>query len=189
VTEAFADLLLVAATVVGWFVLEVRQARRRRPDAVREDGRSLLVLRVTTVAGFVLAVVVARLVPDAAVPPRLAYAASLVLLWCGIALRWWSFRALGEYFTFAVETSDDQPVVSTGPYRWVRHPAYLGMLLALAGIGTLLANAVALLVLLTAVMVGVVYRIDIEERALVARLGDRYVDYAEARRRLVPGLW
>lgn len=188
-TEERAALLLFVATVVGWFVLEVRQATRRRPDAVREDGRSLLVLRLTTIAGFALAVVAATLVPSADVPARSAYSASLVLLWCGIALRWWSFRTLGEFFTFAVQTSDDQPVVSTGPYRWVRHPAYLGMLLALAGIGATLANVVALVVLLVTVMVGVVHRIDVEERALVARLGDRYRAYADGRRRLVPGVW
>ena len=188
-TEVSAALLLFVATVVGWFALEVRQATRRRPDAVREDGRSLLVLRLTTVAGFALAVAAARLVPGADVPARIAYVAALVLLWCGIALRWWSFRTLGEYFTFAVHTSDDQTVVATGPYRWVRHPAYLGMLLALAGIGATLANVVALLVLIAVVLVGVVHRIDVEESALVARLGDRYRAYAGSRRRLVPGVW
>jgi isoprenylcysteine carboxyl methyltransferase (ICMT) family protein YpbQ len=41
-----------------------------------------------------------------------------------VALRGWSFAALGQYFTFTVMVSSDQPVVTAGPYRVLRHPSY-----------------------------------------------------------------
>ena len=186
---ARAAALAYGLTFVGWFLLEVRQSTRRRQGARRDDRGSLLVLRVTTVGGFVLAFAAAALLPGADVPRRVAYAVSLVLLWCGIALRWWSFRTLGAYFTFSVQTSDDQAVVDTGPYRWVRHPAYLGMLLAIAGIGAMTGSPLGVLVLVGTVLVGVVYRVRVEEQALLDVIGDPYRRYAAGRARLVPGVW
>lgn len=188
-TAERAAALLYALTFMGWFLLEVRQATRRRPDASHGDRGSLWVLRATTIGGFLLAFGVAALLPGLDVPRTVAYVASLVLLWCGIALRWWSFRTLGEYFTFTVQTSHDQVVVDTGPYRWVRHPAYLGMLLAILGIGAVSGNPLTVVLLLAAVLVGVVYRIGVEEQALLASLGEPYRRYCEGRARLVPGVW
>ena len=42
----------------------------------------------------------------------------MVILVAGLVLRGWSFKALGEYFTHTVMVSSDQPVISTGPYRY-----------------------------------------------------------------------
>jgi protein-S-isoprenylcysteine O-methyltransferase Ste14 len=47
---------------------------------------------------------------------------------------------LGHYFTFTVMTSANQPVITTGPYRVLRHPSYAGILLVLAGIGLSYGN-------------------------------------------------
>ena len=105
---------LFAVTVVAWFLLELRRALHRRTDAATEGDRSsLALLRVTTPLGFLLAVLVALVVPAAAVPAWLADGIALLLLWCGIAIRWWSIRALGDYFTYTVQTSSDQRVVDT----------------------------------------------------------------------------
>src|SRR6202030_2597545 len=91
----------------------------------------------------------------------------LVLFCGGIAFRLWSFHTLGRYFTFTVQTSSDQPVITEGPYRIVRHPGYLGLVLAITGIGFQFGNwasAIALAVVATA---GLMYRINVEERALL----------------------
>ena len=55
-------------------------------------------------------------------------ARQLTLL-AGLVLRGWSFKTLGDYFTFTVIVSTDQPVVTAGPYRLLRHPSYSGILL------------------------------------------------------------
>jgi protein-S-isoprenylcysteine O-methyltransferase Ste14 len=113
----------------------------------------------------------------------------LVLLWCGLGLRLWSFQTLGRYFTFTVQTSPDQPVISAGPYRVIRHPGYAGMLLAVIGLGFTIDNWVSLVVLTGAVASGLIYRIVVEERALSRDLGGRYQAYARSRRRLIPFVW
>jgi protein-S-isoprenylcysteine O-methyltransferase Ste14 len=189
VDAAWIGPVLLLVTAVTWFVVELRGLRTRRDDATDADRRSLTVLRATTGAAFVLAVLVALGVPGASYGRTTSYLLALGLIWTGMAIRWRSKVALGRYFTYRVRTSTDQPVVSSGPYRWVRHPAYLGMCLALLGFACLLGNWLALLVFLTLVLVGVVYRIRVEEAALLDALGDEYADYCRGRARLVPGVW
>ena len=85
--------------------------------------------------------------------------------------------------------SPAQPVISTGPYAVVRHPGYAGGLLVAAGVGLMSANwaGLAAMVLLPTGLV--VWRIRMEERALLATLHDRYRGYAARHKRLVPLVW
>jgi protein-S-isoprenylcysteine O-methyltransferase Ste14 len=77
-------------------------------------------------------------------PGAAAFAVGLVIMVGGVLLRGWSFKTLGEYFTFNVMVSSDQPVVTSGPYRLLRHPSYTGLLMFSAGIGVASANWVGL---------------------------------------------
>ena len=181
---------LVFGTVVIWLVLEVRQSTNRRPEGITAPHGGTPVLRLAAIAGAGGAIAAERLVPGAAIPHAdVAAWGGLVLLWCGIALRFWSFRTLGRYFTFTVQTSRDQPVITAGPYRVIRHPSYAGVLLAVMGLGFIIANWCSLVVLTVAVACGLVYRIRVEERALVEGLGDDYRTYAATHKRLVPFIW
>lgn len=182
--------LPVSLTAVIWLILELRQSLMRRPEAVKADRGSLLVLRASYIGGALAAVAAERTVTAAAIKPESTAAwLCLIFLWCGIATRFWSFRTLGRYFTFTVQTSTDQPVVTEGPYRFVRHPGYTGILLAVIGLGFLFGNWVSVASILVAVTAGLVYRIRVEERALLQTLGARYRDFAATRKRLVPFVW
>jgi protein-S-isoprenylcysteine O-methyltransferase Ste14 len=86
-------------------------------------------------------------------------------------------------------TSSDQPVITNGPYRFVRHPSYTGTLLIVVGIGALWGNWLGLGALTVLSAVGVAYRISVEEKALLGELGDRYRTYAEHHKRLLPFVW
>ena len=96
---------------------------------------------------------------------------------------------LGSYFTTVVRTSGDQTVIDRGPYRVLRHPAYTGLLLVIAGCGLMLGNWVSLAGSLLLVLAGLVYRMRVEECALVDALGDAYREFARRRARLVPFVW
>jgi protein-S-isoprenylcysteine O-methyltransferase Ste14 len=183
--------LILACSIAVWFFLELRQAFKDRHQARRADRGSLIVIRVSAAAGFVAAIGVAKAAPAAAMHPAdVAAWVGLCLLWCGVALRAWCFRALGRYFTITVQTSTDQPIITAGPYRVLRHPAYAGLLLALIGVAILTTpNWLSLVVLIPVVLVGLVYRIQVEERALLHDLGDTYRSFAATHKRLVPGIW
>jgi protein-S-isoprenylcysteine O-methyltransferase Ste14 len=182
--------ILVLLTGVVWVGMELRQSVNYRPEATSVDRASTRNLVLMVAAGVLVASFALRNVPSAAIGPVTAARwVALVLLWAGIALRQWSFRTLGRYFTFTIETSGDQPVIATGPYRVLRHPSYTGLLLVLVGIGLLLGNWLSLLAVAVAATAALVYRIGVEERALEAALGDRYREYAATRKRLIPYVW
>jgi protein-S-isoprenylcysteine O-methyltransferase Ste14 len=117
------------------------------------------------------------------------YALGAVLVAAGVAVRAWTVVTLGRWFTTVVRVAADQQVVSTGPYRWVRHPSYLGLLLALAGLGLMLTDWLSLLVAVLLPLATLVWRIRLEEHALREGLGPAYADYAAGRSRILPGLW
>ena len=63
------------------------------------------------------------------------YGAGLVLFAAGLSLRWYSVVYLGRLFTYDVAIAADHRVVDSGPYRYIRHPAYSGSLLTFVGLG------------------------------------------------------
>jgi protein-S-isoprenylcysteine O-methyltransferase Ste14 len=117
------------------------------------------------------------------------FVVGLVLMAAGIVVRQWAIVTLGRFFTVDVRVHAGQRVVERGPYRWVRHPSYTGLLLFFVGVGLSLDNWASLVVLALLPAAGLLVRIRAEERALVAALGDEYRRYAARRRRLFPGIW
>ncbi len=181
--------LLIAVGLV-WIAAEIRQGLAHRPEAKVADAGSRPVIRLSSVAGIVIAYAVVRHTSVGRIHSMATVSwVALVVLSCGVALRLWSFRTLGRYFTFTVQTSTDQPVIALGPYRVIRHPSYAGVLLAIFAVGLLFGNWLALMALVVPVFGGVVYRIQIEERALRRELGERYETFAQSRKRLVPFVW
>lgn len=80
-------------------------------------------------------------------------------------------------------------MITDGPYRVIRHPSYAGLLLAMMGVGVLIGNWWSLVSLTIAVACGLVFRIRVEERALLRDLGDQYRTYGATHKRLIPFVW
>jgi protein-S-isoprenylcysteine O-methyltransferase len=76
--------------------------------------------------------------------------------------------------------------VRRGPYRFVRHPAYAGNLLAALGLGLALANWLSIAALVVLPLLGHLPRIRVEEAALEGALGEQYRAYEAETARLVP---
>ncbi len=193
-TNAVAAALFVAACLI-WLVPEAismprQMAKARRAASRVQDRGSLLVLLGLQWAGLVLNFALAGLFPAGALGgPRAAlFGLALAAMLLGVALRGWSIRTLGQYFTRDVAVSADQPVVTRGPYRWVRHPAYSGVLLTMLGVGLAAANWASLAALLACVFIGYSYRVRVEEAALLRALGQPYRDYMRRTRRFIPGV-
>jgi protein-S-isoprenylcysteine O-methyltransferase Ste14 len=80
-------------------------------------------------------------------------------------------------------------LVTTGPYRAVRHPGYAGILLSLLGLALTLGNWLSVLLIVVGFCVAHVPRIRAEEAVLAAQLGETYLTFARTRKRLIPGVW
>lgn len=66
--------------------------------------------------------------------------AAVGLFAAGLLLRWWAIVTLGRFFTVDVTIEKDHQLVERGPFRWVRHPSYTGVLLAFVGVGVNVAE-------------------------------------------------
>jgi protein-S-isoprenylcysteine O-methyltransferase Ste14 len=113
----------------------------------------------------------------------------LAIIWLGLAIRVWAVVVLGRSFRTTVEVDAAQPVVSHGPYRWVRHPSYTGLLLIAAGFGLAFSTWPGLLLCLVLPAVAMLRRIRVEESELTRVLGDPYRNYRDHTKRLIPGVW
>jgi protein-S-isoprenylcysteine O-methyltransferase Ste14 len=113
----------------------------------------------------------------------------IAILLAGMALRFWSVFTLGNSFRTTVETDQDQKVVRSGPYRLVRHPSYSGLLLVCCGYGIALQNWLSLLAAVILPLAALLYRIRIEEAALISSLGPEYSEYQRRTKKLIPWVW
>lgn len=172
-------------------------ARARTLRTGAADRRSTVALSAgatVPVLGFVLAMKAssasfAALTPrwfrDAVVPglPMAAWLGVAVGA-SGLGLRLWAVLTLRERYTRTLVVQPGQSIERGGPYGWVRHPGYLGSLLALNGVALASGNWVTLLASLAATLAAYRYRIQVEDEMLVATFGESYAQY----RREVPAL-
>jgi methyltransferase len=112
--------------------------------------------------------------------------AGVILFACGFAIRRWVLRALGDLWAIDIDLKPGHHLVTTGPYRFCRHPNYLAMLLEMAGF-CLIGNAFYTLAVCSPLYALVLAaRIRLEETALVTALGDRYREYRRTTFALLP---
>jgi len=177
---------------------EIRFGRRAR--AIRTgstDRKSTLAVSISAampVLGFVLAMkaksaTVGAFIPEwfrSALLPGLPLVAwfGVLLGGCAIMLRLWAVLTLRDRYTRTLLVQDEHSIERGGPYRYVRHPGYLGSLLCLNGIALASGNWPTVVALI-ATSAAYSYRIKVEDEMLTATFGEPYIQY----RRDVPALF
>jgi protein-S-isoprenylcysteine O-methyltransferase Ste14 len=177
-------------TVVAFVVVQLRAGLRFRPGAERHDRGSVLAVAAGIGGGIAVLAISRSAGGWLPIRPRAAaFWAGEALCVAGIGVRGWAIWTLGALFTPIVRTIPNQPVVTNGPYRFVRHPSYTGLLLFLTGIGCVLGDWIGLAAVVIGSTAGLLYRIRVEEAALTEAIGEPYLAFAATRKRLVPGVW
>ena len=189
------NLLLLSVLLVSfliWIVIEaiveIRQRKRFRAGAQRQDKGSLVVVAGTVGLGTALCALLALTVPATAITSARAFLfwLGILLVYAGIVFRLYAINVLGASFTSTVAITPHQPLIEAGPYRLIRHPAYTGVLITLLGFGLCYTNWLSLLVMVGCALLGFSYRIRVEEHVLKAHLGQRYQEYMRRTKRLIP---
>ena len=180
---------LAVVLPVGIYHRVRSQASREKLDRRQEGLVILLTLRPIGLASMI------GLLTFVASPSRMAWSSvplPLWLRWVGVgvgivaaSLLIWTLRSLGTNLTDTVVTRQHHTLVTSGPYRFVRHPFYVASALAISANTLATANwFIALTGGLT--MTLLVIRTATEETHLTKRFGDNYVGYMKRTGRFLP---
>ena len=171
----------------GWLLSEasitMREPKKEEATADRGSLELYAAARCVTVLGTVLSPPLEGTVPVRWVV--LAAGATIMLL--GVGLRLAAIRKLAATYSHRVRIPFDG-IIQGGVYRYLRHPAYSGMVLGNLGFAIALASPIGIAAWLGLLLPAVTYRILVEESLLLSTLPE-YRDFAKARKRLVPFLW
>ncbi len=180
--------IVAAAWGVSEIILGVR-TRAKDVTRIRDRGSLAIlwtVIAVALIAGAMVRSVTATTMHQSA---QRTFAISLALLILGVSLRWTAILTLGRWFTSNVAIGPGHRIVRSGVYRVIRHPSYSGMLLAFAAIAVAQHNWLSLIVVVVPITAAVLYRIRVEEAALLEAFGQEYCEYCNSTWRLLPGLY
>jgi protein-S-isoprenylcysteine O-methyltransferase Ste14 len=111
----------------------------------------------------------------------------LVLFAAGLAFALWARTHIGRNWGTPMSRKTEPDLVTSGPYRLVRHPIYAGILIA--GIGTAVALSWAWLIPVGLAGVYFIYSAIVEERNLTEQFPDTYPAYKRSTRMIVPYLF
>ena len=112
----------------------------------------------------------------------------VAIIVAGFTFTIWARRVLGRNWSGTVTIKAGHELIQTGPYRWVRHPIYTGLLLAFAGTAVAVAEWRGLLSCALA-LVAFVIKLRIEERWMTEVFGPAYDQYRQRVRGLIPFVW
>jgi protein-S-isoprenylcysteine O-methyltransferase Ste14 len=175
----------IISEIVGASILP-RIRRRDIPEASRADRGSRLAIISSVVVSVAIVFLFAQL-RLATFPPVVIWA-GIALMLVGIAIRQWAIAVLGKFFSVSVRVLAGHRIVTSGPYRWVRHPSYSGLLLGLVGLAMAGGSWEGLLAVVGLTTLSLGYRIRVEEAFLIRQLGLDYVAYQNRTKRLIPHL-
>jgi protein-S-isoprenylcysteine O-methyltransferase Ste14 len=174
-------LAIGCAWIVFWIYWLVSAANSN--DSVRGGWRTRLT-GVSAIGVFV----VARVLRDGslAVHSVILAAIGAVLFASGIALAVWARLYLGRNWGMPMTQRAEPELVTSGPYRFVRHPIYTGLLTAI--LGTVLVNNLLGLIVVAVLVAYFYYSGTVEERNLTATFPKAYPEYKSRTKMLIPFL-
>ena len=180
--------IIIPALWLAWLLYWWLSARNVKPTRWREPLKSQLLHRVPVILAFLLiaaprwvpSVLARRFLPDGAFFPVLG----TVLLAAGLGFSVWARRHLGRNWSAQVVVKEDHALVRTGPYKYVRHPIYTGILLALLGMAVAIGEWRGVVGLLLALVAFA--RKSGEEEKRMRETFPEYSEYERETRALVP---
>jgi len=164
--------------------------RTKNSTGKTRDRGSLILLWIVIVSSMTAAIWHSEIAPpDMFGGAHILKLIGLIVLMIALAIRWTAIYTLGKAFSSNVAILDSQKLNRSGIYRFVRHPSYLGLWLAFLAVGMHSRNWLSFAIATIPTTAALLYRIHVEESALIQAFGDDYRDYSKSTKRLIPGLY
>ena len=182
--DTYQALWLAFAIVWTLAAFATKRTVRRQTSTSRIVQSSLVVFGfLLLLRPWILPALDIRVIPDS---PPINFC-GIVLTAAGIALAIWARLVIGTNWSGSVTVKRNHQLIRTGPYRFVRHPIYSGILLAMLGTAVgygmlpgLIGFALTFIALLA--------KWQIEEKFMIEEFGDQYHQYRREVKAVIPGL-
>lgn len=179
---------LIGGLWIAWTAYWLVASRAAKQDRRQESAlsRALHIVPLMIAAWLLWAprvpgVLGGRFLPDA--PATFWIGFAIVVLGLGFTV--WARVVLGRNWSGIVTVKQDHELITAGPYHWVRHPIYTGLLLAFAGSAIARGEWRGVLAFVI-VFAGLWRKLKLEERWMIETFGDAYRRYREKVRALIP---
>ncbi len=175
-------IAMLVITLIEFNPLRFRDISRYRKD----DKNSGIFLAIVSFLVPFISVIDDLFITNAGRIAFYEYLGILVII-AGFYIRSIAKKQLGISFNYSVARLKGR-LVTDGIYRWIRHPAYLGLLLYAIGTPLFFMSKIGS-ILIVLVLSAIVYRINVEERFLIKTIGKEYKDYMKKTYRIIPFLY
>lgn len=177
------DLLLIVGSFF-WLVETWRFRNRKEASDGAVERKSFYFVATTIIGVFGLSLVSSFVVESQ--PSTVQRIIGLTFYIAGVSLRYWGILHLRHQFTRHVVVRPEDELVSSGPYRYLRHPLYTGLLLIAFGFSLYFIHWGIALIGAGLTSLALLYRIRIEENMLIRHFGQSYQSWSKTRKRLFP---
>lgn len=168
-------------------LLSIRQRVKRKNSIVnRGDKGSIWFLIILTGIGYFLSFRFGMTKIGRIYHWDFFFAVGVFLIIIGLIIRIYAINTLKQHFTYVVTKIENHELIETGLYKMIRHPGYLGQVFIFIGTAVSFSNWLSVLSMAIAISVGYAYRIKIEEKFMVEQMGQKYLDYQNRTKKLIP---
>jgi protein-S-isoprenylcysteine O-methyltransferase Ste14 len=184
-------IIIIAVSYLYGFLevfMNLRQRGRSKIVSSGDKGSLWLLYGLITV-GYTLSFSIGATKMGRVYPWNTFFGIGMALVVAGLAVRVHSILTLKQFFVYSVAKVENQEVIETGLYKFIRHPGYLGQLMIFIGISISISNWLSVLAMMIHVTLGYLYRIRMEESFMVKQLGDSYLNYQARTKKIIPMLY
>jgi len=183
------EIILPVGSVILMFAVRIKELRTKG-RFISGEAKGNLTLRLFVLSGTAMLVcALAEFFLRGKTLYWPTFAVGWILLLLSFALRRQTIKALGKFWSLYVEIRQEHEFVRSGPFRWMRHPAYFSMLLELLAVSILLNAWWSSLIVPLFFFPTLWMRIKLEEQALLDKFGEAYRTYQQTTSALIPLKW
>ncbi len=183
-------VIIAVSYLYGFFEVFMNLRQRSRSHATTtSDKGSLWMLYGLITIGYALSFAIGATKIGRIYAWNTFFATGMALFVIGFTVRIYSILTLKQYFNYSVAKVANHKLIETGPYKFIRHPGYLGQLMIFFGISASISNWLSILLMMIPVTLGYLYRIKVEEKFMTDQLGEDYRQYQGRTKRIIPMLY
>jgi protein-S-isoprenylcysteine O-methyltransferase Ste14 len=185
---AFIMMMAILSVFVVIFVPNEGRSQGEGKKLVKRQKLSLLALQVVPILIIILSPLFDHRGIGLFKENSIIRLAGLVLAFLGFILMNWSVMTLGRQFSVDVTIQEHHKLITSGPYKYIRHPRYLGIIIFFMGISLVFLSRISIIILILLLFV-LLWRIKDEEKLMYHEFKKDWEDYERRTFALVPFIY